>query len=282
MKKIYTRYELTNEQYHASQGISNSGLSLIEKSPAHFKRKTFKTTASLKKGRAFHTYILENDIFYDEYAISSAKNRRGNAYKDEVKEFELAGFDKDCVLLEHELEKIKPARNEYMKNTLFNELITDKNAEFEKSFFAYDDGFGELLKCRFDCVIQRESGDIGLDLKTTRSSLYRSFSRSIYDYNYHQQEQFYKHVYELATGRKMSEFYFFAVETEAPYANKIYELCPLSREIGEKKWRDNLAAYKAAKELDTWNIPSSDLEIISLPEFALSDYENEIINGLTV
>ena len=67
---------LTNAEYHASEGISASGLKLIGRSPLHYwaayldpKREPRVETPALKLGTAIHTAVLEPMRFADEYVV---------------------------------------------------------------------------------------------------------------------------------------------------------------------------------------------------------------------
>ena len=68
--KVFTREELTNEEYHSeSNHISGSSLvEIIQGSPAKWKFKQRNSDSkALKFGTLSHTYILEGDMFEKEY-----------------------------------------------------------------------------------------------------------------------------------------------------------------------------------------------------------------------
>ena len=68
--KVFTREELSNEEYHSEKGhISGSSLvEIIQGSPAKWKFKQRNNDSkALKFGTLSHTYILEGDMFDKEY-----------------------------------------------------------------------------------------------------------------------------------------------------------------------------------------------------------------------
>jgi hypothetical protein len=95
---IYVSRELSNEEYHAdTSAISKSGLDLVHRSPAHYYAAKLdpdrpaekKDTPALRFGRAFHTLVLEPDLFFQEYAVLPEKvDRRTKAGKEAWAEFE--------------------------------------------------------------------------------------------------------------------------------------------------------------------------------------------------
>ncbi len=69
--KIYSSDELSNEQYHAMEGISGSGLAAIHnKSVSHYlaEKDVGEPTDAMRLGTIIHTAILEPEVFKKEYA----------------------------------------------------------------------------------------------------------------------------------------------------------------------------------------------------------------------
>lgn len=66
---------ISNADYHGGPGVSNSGLSLIRKSPLHFRAKQLaandnhESTAAQALGTAFHALMLEPHLFAQEYCL---------------------------------------------------------------------------------------------------------------------------------------------------------------------------------------------------------------------
>ena len=80
--------QMTNEEYRSREGISNSDLMLIERSPSDYMwaknapRDTLKT-AAFDFGTALHTAILEPEKFNDQVIIySQTKTRETKAFQE--------------------------------------------------------------------------------------------------------------------------------------------------------------------------------------------------------
>jgi len=73
---------LSNDDYHGGEGISKSGLDIINRSAAHFKAAQDAREAGLvrpekthfKIGRAFHALVLEPHLFVSDYCLSVRKS----------------------------------------------------------------------------------------------------------------------------------------------------------------------------------------------------------------
>lgn len=65
---------ITNAEYHGGEGISNSGLSLIRRSPLHYRAKQLsandnESTPAQAIGTAFHALLLEPELFVQQYTL---------------------------------------------------------------------------------------------------------------------------------------------------------------------------------------------------------------------
>ena len=98
---------LTNDEYRLKQGVSNSDLMLIERSPSDYAwsrsapRDALKT-AAFDFGIALHTAMLEPEKFNDQVVIySQTKTRETKAFQ----EFMQGQGDGAIILLESEYDK---------------------------------------------------------------------------------------------------------------------------------------------------------------------------------
>jgi hypothetical protein len=257
-----------NADYHASPGISKSGLDLVSKSPAHYKfSEPFKTTPALKLGTAIHSAILEPELFATEYmALKTVEDRRKSEYKEAVKT-----FGADNVLIKQETLIIDGVTESLETNQDAMEILSVPGWN-EVSVFATDEN-GILLKCRFDRLA--ENG-LAIDIKTTKDATAYGFSKSVNDYRYHVQAAFYGYVFKLATGKDLIGFTFIALEKEAPFCNKVFTLEPEAVEIGHFYMRKDLQLYTEAYNSDYWAMPDNSLEEIGLPNWAYNKYEEEL------
>ncbi len=261
--------DVPNEEYHASKGISKSGLDLINRSPAHFKyAPSFKTTQAMRMGTAIHTAVLEPARFEAEYMLlDNVTDKRKSEYKEAVKQF---GYEN--VLTTTEADKVKGMQEAINANADAFSLL-DMTGNAEVSIYAIEPETGVQVKCRFDYL---RTDDIAVDLKKTQDARADKFSKSIADYRYHVQAAFYSDVYLWATGRTLQAFYFLAVEEEAPNYCKPWLLSDESLEIGQYEYKKDLTVYNCAMLEDYWPMPNGDIEEINLPNWKISQYEETI------
>src|SRR5690606_1386937 len=84
----------TNEQYHASEGLSSSGLKHLAKTPRHYQMarlKDKKETSSQKLGTLAHMALLEPEKFHTMVRRIDG-SRNANAVKDAIAQAEAQGF----------------------------------------------------------------------------------------------------------------------------------------------------------------------------------------------
>jgi len=260
--------DMPADVYHAHDSISNTGLKLMMRSPAHYKYSDAKDKSTRFKvaGSALHMACLEPDIFYDTYhLLRSSENRMSSDYKEAKKE-----YGEELVLVKPEIEKIEGMAKS-LSNSKIYECIDNYNCGKELSGFAIDPETGLMCRHRFDAIID----GIAIDLKTTTDARKPAFSKKILDFGYHIQAAFYADQHRWITGDDIEKFIFAAIETSAPYAVKIYELDQDSIEAGRKKYRQALNEYAQCKDTDTWPSYDQDIETIGIPQWAL---EKDAIN----
>lgn len=266
---IYT--DISNEDYHASHGISNSGLGLVDRSPAHFKYpKERDSTRHMEIGSAIHCAILEPDRFDDEYKVVECDVRTSSLYKAACKE-----YPSELVLTSPESANVLGMQKSVYANRAARSILLSPSRK-ELSVYAIDPETGLLVKCRFDLLTDDLAA---MDIKKTQDARAEAFSRSIYNYGYHRQAAFYIDVYKWATGHDIREWKFLAMEENSPYACKVYTLDPEAIEIGRIEYRAALNQYAECVESGEWPAYGDDEEVISLPGWAFSKFEDDLEVG---
>ena len=155
-RKAEKRERMTNKEYREHEGISKSALWEIRKSPLHFKWKMEhpqEDTPALIFGRAVHKWVLEEETFFDEFAVAPIVDKRTKDGKELWASFELSAAGKDLIKAE-DFEIIKAMKNELLKNEMAVNLLAGKK---ETSLFGTDELTGERIKARPD--ILTEIGD---------------------------------------------------------------------------------------------------------------------------
>lgn len=239
---------MTNKEYRAHEGISKSNLGEIDKSPLHFRYKMDNPqtdTVALLFGRAVHKFVLEEQDFFNEFAIAPNVDRRTKEGKAEWCNFEMSIVDKD-IITQSDFETIQAIKTSIKSVPDAWELL---QGEYEQSYFWVDSMTGEKCKCRPD-VINHDTKLI-VDLKTTDSCENNHFERSAKKYGYKLQSGMYREGVFQNTFEEYG-FKFVAVEKKPPYAVRIYNCTPEYIDQGYDKFRELIGIYHDCKVKNEW------------------------------
>lgn len=260
---------MSNEAYHAYEGVSNSGLKLVKQSPSHYAyRSDFKETRNMEIGSAFHTALLEPERYAREYMTVKG------VYVRTAAEYKAAGkvYGKDKTLTDQEGASVDVMVEAVRNNPDAYPLLSEPGYA-ELSAFVQDPETGVLLRCRYDWITNTR---IVVDVKKTQDCQQRAFQRNAHSYGYHMQDAMYSHVFELITGEALESFNFLAIEEQPPCANILYWYDDIAKKQGHKEYRDALHRYAAAEKTGIWEGYDVTSDIISLPEWVLNEIEEEL------
>lgn len=265
---------LPNDFYHASDGISKSGLDVIAKNPAKYYFNKFIApprvpTAAMVLGSLTHTLVFEPEQFDKEYILSPDFNRRTKQGKADELKFKEANCKKQII-----------TPKEYTEATAISTSVINhpyvasilSHGEAETSYYAIDDETGELVKVRPDWA--RE--DLLFDLKTCQDASKAAFHRDILNRRYHVQAAMYRHVVNLAlrsAGMEplIRDFVFIAVEKEEPYEVAVHKLGPLSMAQGMYLYREAMEVYAKCKADDFYHgYNEGKIAEIEIPRYGLN------------
>lgn len=213
--------DLSNEDYHAHEAISQSSLKKILRSLAHFKHSKMKETPALRMGRIIHDALLTPAEFKKKYCVGYQGDKRTKqgkvdyaAWKEEMKgKEELKEDEYQTIISMIESINLHPAAPQVLSY-----------GEKEVSFFVEFDEFpGIKLKCRPDIL----DGPAIFDLKTTKDASEREFSKAIVNFGYDFQAAFYMDVvnryYEvMGINERVKDFIFWPIEKENPHGMAFY------------------------------------------------------------
>lgn len=259
-------YDLDINEYHASEGISRSGISLLKKTPRHYyngylnpNRPAKEPSKSLKVGDLVHSLLLEPEHFKDRYVISKPFDKRTKVGKEQYQAF----------IAENEGKIIVTEDNYLLASNICDALSADETVKLatksgciEKSIYWQDKDTGVLCKARPDIWFER----VIWDLKTTTDADYYPFQKSTKKYNYYIQAAMCLDA-AASTGLEYhSNFVFIAVETEWPYYVAIYPLDDKSIEQGRYEYKKQLEVFAECKAKNNW--PSYGIRDMSLPGYA--------------
>jgi exodeoxyribonuclease VIII len=249
-------YNLPASEYHAADGISNSGLAAIARSPAYYRYGEKKDTDAMRQGRAIHTAVLEPELFRETYALAQGRRNKG------AEKIELTAL---------EWETARNVAAAILHHPTCQALLAV--GEPEESVFWYDPDTLLLCKGRPDWTCYGEGDNSRpylLDLKTTKDASPSGFTGAAEHYRYHVQAAFYLDGWHAATGRWIDEFIFVAVEKEPPYAIGLYRLPAWKIEEGRNLYRRDLATYEYCRDRDEW--PGYSTDIITLDTWRRYEY----------
>jgi len=261
--------DLTNEQYHDSNGISKSGICKILRSPRHYyaayldpERKKFEETEAMKIGSAAHKLILEGEDFFDDYAIIpesiSSLTGKGSRTAKPAYTDNLAAEGK-IVLKKTQMEACDGMAKRVMEHPEAGSMLVGGVAE--QSIYWIDEDTGVLAKCRPDYLIP----EIAIpDLKTTNDARPDKFAKSCGEYEYHIQAAFYSDGVMAATGFQL-DMPFIAVEKDSPFELNVFWISPDDVNLGRTQYKRALEIYARCLENDDWPGYSPQVKTISLP-----------------
>lgn len=260
-------YDISNEDYHNSEGISRSGLVLFKKSPKHFWHqylnplinKDEDETNAKTFGHALHLKILEPLLFENEFCISPKFDRRTNIGKELFRQWEADNTNKKIITTEN-YEKILEMSESIKNDKYANQLII--KSDIEKSIYWIDEDTGILCKARPDII----KNNIICDLKTTEDACDQSFMHSAYKYNYHIQAAMIKDGFEKVTNEKITQIVIIAVEKNPPYAVKNYIFDETAIEKGRQEYKELLIKYKNSLINNKWD--GYEPSYLFLPKYA--------------
>jgi exodeoxyribonuclease VIII len=253
-------YDIENDVYHASAGISRSNIMDFKKSPFHFYHRRIspkKSTDNQTVGSALHTLVLEPEKFNSTYFIAEKLNKNTNAWKALKADAEERGL---CILDEEQYNYINSLAEIIRQDPTASKLI--QGAQYERSIFWQNPETGILCKCRPDIL----HTNMICDLKTAIDASERAFRSAIYSYGYHIQAAMMQEGIEAVLGHKINDFIFIVIEKNEPMAMAIYILDEDAINKGREDFHEALHQYKECLEKNEW--PGYPIKEISLPKYA--------------
>lgn len=266
--------KMTNHDYHANPAIGASGLKLIDRSPAHYyaryldpNRPESEPTAAMMMGTATHMAALEPDDFARQYYVLPADHDgRTKAGKELVAYIESTG--KTALKNDH-WQQIAGMVAAVRVHPFFRKI--DGRFQAEASIFWNDVETGVQCKCRPDIMISpcaEFPAGIVADLKTTTDARIDAFGRQAWDLDMLLQAAWYSDGFASAHDGAIPEFYWIAVEKEAPYAVSVYRATERLLEYGRRECRRLLDVYAECLASGAWPAYSETVADLMLPAWA--------------
>lgn len=268
-------YDISNEAYHSSLGLSRSALMEFKKSPYHYwykyinpERTPGYTSPAMKLGELVHCLVLEGDLFDNRYAIKPLINQLpkvellkdvGREEYERQKEIrELAQINNEVLISEFSIEssgkeiithdmyeEAKKYADSVLKDKVAKELFT--GVDVEKSIYFTHKGTGLQCKVRPDAWI----GDVVTDLKTCKDASFEAFQRAAVTSGYFIQAAMIKQALD-SLGISLRKFIFYCVEKCELAPCTYYELDMDSLERGEYEFNNLMQGIAYCMEKNRW------------------------------
>lgn len=264
------------EIYHMQKSISRGDL-VVAGVPAKFKfRKDHpqidKPTPAKIFGQAFHTKLLEPQLFATRYCLSRYENyytTKAKEWRDEQKK---AGM---VVLSRDDWDALDMMVQSAKEHPHFFTVFGRAGTRRELTMIARDPATGLLLRVRYDFL---PPGNAIPDIKSAMDASAEGFGKSAWNLEYGFQAAHYLNVHNLLFPEKRREEFIFCVfEKDPPYLPAIY-LTPHSLiEYCRKIIRARLYTIAHCMKTDTWpgyydGTPLNQCEF-ELPRFAEREIE---------
>jgi exodeoxyribonuclease VIII len=134
-----------------------------------------------------------------------------------------------------------------------------------------DEEHGVLLRSRPDFF----SGDIIIDLKTTKDSSPASFSRAIAEYSYHRQAALACDGLTKMTGKLFNNVILFVVDKTPPYFTRCYVLPQSAINQGRYEYKEAARIYAECIRTQEWPGYPEIIEDLDIPAWAYRTFNNE-------
>lgn len=264
-------YEVTPEEYFSWDAVSNSRLSLLAKSPKHYKHGFKASTNAMRLGTLVHNGVLEPLAIIQRYAVipdySSHPDNKTAAgarswssstgfVKQMEEQFRTLNFDK-LIVGKEEYDRMIGMAGAIAECKTASELFRDGQAELS---IVWEDASGFLCKARIDWL--KNTKRVMVDLKTTLDAA--SFEKSMASYGYHRQMAFYRRGLETLGFTDVVPWVV-AVDKEAPYGVRAAPISEDALAVGRREvehllgvlvecsFENKWPGYESPRE---WNLPA--------------------------
>ena len=282
-------HDIPNEVYHASAGISRSGLMEFKKSPYHYwhrylnpERKPGYCTPAMKLGELVHVLVLEPKYFNERYAMKPflMEVPKVGLLKDLGREeYDLQKANRENVQIGNELimknfieqsegkellnpelyQEAKMYADAVLKDTVAQALFT--GVQVEKSIYFTHKGTGLQCKVRPDAWI----GSVVTDLKTCKDASFDAFQRAAFSSGYFIQAAMIKQALE-SIDLTLDKFIFYCVEKSEAIPTTYYDLDMESLERGENEFNGLMQGVAYCMEHNRWGAYTP--QVLNYPAWA--------------
>lgn len=272
--------DMSMAEYLAADGISQSSLKLLAKSPAHLKyarEHPEPSTPDQDMGTVLHKAVFEPDELKDfchvipmSYENEKGERKPWHGGANICKAWFAARQDGKIHIHQSDFSDVLLMRDSVHRHPAAAMALQTGKAE--QSLFVEDPDTGLQLKCRTDWL----SGNAVVDLKKCQDASPTGFARSVANFNYALQAAVNLHICKLL-GLGKEKFIHVAIEDTPPYAVGVYELDQAALDVGYSQFRRLLARYLECVIVDQWPAYSPHIEYLSLPAWSAAAERNAML-----
>jgi hypothetical protein len=205
------------------EAVSRSDLLMIDP-PAKYRYfkdhpEELKETPAMQFGTAFHTLIMEPDVFHARHVVSQYNDYRTG----EAREWRDEQIKNGATVLKSEqIDALVQMEANAREHPMFSQVFRRTETKIEVSALSKHPATGILRKSRMDCV---PPGNSIWDIKTISKENGASATaagRAIIDMNYGMQAAMSLDCWNAVTPRRKEKFTMFFCESEPPYLVAAY------------------------------------------------------------
>lgn len=252
------KYDMPEEEYHKSPGISSSAMKRALISAAHYKAYIDgeeEPTPAMELGTAVHGAILQQD--YSKY-IQSPDCRRGTK---EWTAFEEANPGK-ILLKPDDFQTVEKMFKAFYGHSIAAKLISKGKAEV--SIFTECKETGLAIRGRIDYLVIDGTKGYILDYKSTTSAQTAAFANQIFDYRYDLSMAHYKALVQEAFGITVEDVFFIPQEKKEPFQLRTLRATDRMMEQGLNDRNKALYIIKQAMDKGVYEGYSEKIEEIDM------------------
>jgi len=268
-------------EYHASPGLSSTGMKWLLRSPKHYRERMDHRVekAAFDLGHCVHATVL--GVGMGIIAIPpTVLASNGAASTKDAKEFIANARAEGLVPVKADvIIKVHAIADAVLANPKAHALLS-LDGDAEVSLFADDPETGVHMRGRIDYLGTFPDGRlVNIDLKTTTDVRRRKLVRTIEDFGYDIQSETYRYLLRLTTCKTIAPTHLIFVETDAPFEVRVVSLAhPDWIEGGQHKMRRAIDIYAHCIATDTWpgdDDSPGDAEPIEPRPYYMSDMDLE-------
>lgn len=302
------RFEQPDFAYRKANGISQSELKEVLRSPAHWAARygpdaspTFPSIAMII-GTALHCKLLEPEVFDSQFVdrssldkelnvtqLKAALDDEGIEYKKSAKKPELEALvypggkpvDKRQSLSAEDFAIVQGMAEATRSHPIAGNWFDPGRKNFrrgnELSMYVEpsSETFGLPIKGRLDRLEKTADGWMILDLKTTDDASPATFQKKAYTMGYHIQAAFYSDLVRTVLETDNVEFMFCAMERRRPHGIALYKAGEDMIELGRKQYKKALRTLAYCHQQEHFPGYDTEVRILELPGWATNYHPSD-------